>query len=162
MVFIRKKRIKDQEYAYLVSNIWTKKGPRQQTVRYLGKVYIPIKLKNYDFSDMLGKDLEGYLKGARPGRILSDLVMFDLINHGFKPESEDKVLWENGDVEVNLVEKTILSKSKKKPIVIQMNEGFLCHETMQDLFKIRLKVSDDEENMKGLGLELASSILGRD
>ena len=42
-MFIRKKRIKKYEYAYLVKNRWKKKGKkgnsRQKNIKYLGRVF---------------------------------------------------------------------------------------------------------------------------
>ena len=39
MGFLRVKKIKGKEYAYLVENSWTAKGPRQEVKKYLGRVY---------------------------------------------------------------------------------------------------------------------------
>ena len=38
MVYIRIKRIKNHDYAYLVKNTWINKKPKQSIVKYLGNV----------------------------------------------------------------------------------------------------------------------------
>jgi len=48
MVFIRTKRIKKAQYAYLVENVWTSKGSRQKIKSYLGRI---IELKYKDEND---------------------------------------------------------------------------------------------------------------
>ena len=137
MTFIRIKKIKGQAYAYLVENEWTPWGSRQKVVKYLGKTYKPEKAKAEN------KELEGdILKGA---------IQQELLHHGFL--IWEKSLLQLGEIKVNLDKMTVKKKGKK--LVLEMNEGYMCDETLQELKKF--KASDNPEKTMP---KLAKSILG--
>ena len=91
MSFIRKKKIKNREYAYIVENRWrkrvgkgSKKGARQQVKGYLGRVFKLEPKKEIDFfSHFCSDGVEEYVKANDKKVIILDLVKFELLRHGF-------------------------------------------------------------------------------
>ncbi len=120
-MFIRKKKIKGREYAYLVENKWTEKGTRQKVSRYLGKVLMPERRAEITIKEHLKvEDIKGYAAETGFKKIISDLVAVELFNHGVK--SLDNI---NG--------------------VLQINEGFLCRHTVNELLNY---AGNDESGIK--------------
>ncbi len=113
-MFVRTKKIKNHEYAYLVKNEWTKKGARQKVKKYLGRIIRPKRIKPNSYKIDPDKSFEDNIKS---------LITHELSNHNIqKPEKE--------------------SNTKRQKIVIALNEGFLSEETIQQL--LNLKTSPDK------------------
>ena len=82
MSFVRIKKIKDKEYAYLIKNRWlkTKKQPKQKVIGYLGKVLRPTindemdKISFFDYKSIHEPD--DYAKTNNKENILKDLIEF--------------------------------------------------------------------------------------
>ena len=111
MAFIRLKKIAGHEYAVLVENSWTSKGPRQASKQYLGK-YFPLP--------------EGDLpEAAQPD--VGSLIKAELWAHNF---SEGLVL---DGIKVNL--KLCTVRSGRKRVVLGLNGGFLCDYTLRKLLR---------------------------
>ena len=85
-MFIRSKKIKGKRYAYIVKNKWTRKGPRQRVKGYLGRIYKPEMVKEIDFIEFVGVSINEYIDGSDKGKIIRDLVKWELVKHGFKEE----------------------------------------------------------------------------
>ncbi len=120
MSFIRVKKVKNFEYAYLVENVWRKrlKSTRQKVRQFLGRVYnLELKDDKEFFED------EGYVGNNNYKQIVKDLVEFELLKH----DAQFFV-----DFEKNLV----LKNGRK--VALQMNEGFLCNYTLKNLANFRL------------------------
>ena len=142
-MFIRKKLNHGQQYAYLVKNTWLSgKGPRQKVGKYLGKV---LKLErksselfqaNEDFSRLDFKDA------------VMQLVKHELVQHGFFP---DKGCLASGGIAVDLTSFSV--KNKGRPVVLELNNGFLSEETLRQLQ--RHDPGKDPE-----GYELAKLLVG--
>ena len=82
-MFIRVKKIKNQNYAYLVNSKYTEKGVRQKIVKYLGKV---IELKKNE-----KKEIKKY-SHLTPKQLIHELILLELKNHGFK-KNKDIFRW---------------------------------------------------------------------
>jgi len=139
-MFIRIKKIKNQDYAYLVENKWTSKGTRQKTVKYLGKVIELNKIKN--------KELKKY-DSLAPKKIIHNLILSELKNHGFK---EDNALLRYKKIIFN--PKNYNFSSKNKNIVLKINNEFMCQHTINSLLKFE-HIGDEEQT----GIALAKSVV---
>ena len=140
-MFIRMKKIKGKDYAYLVANEWTPNGSRQKVKDYFGAVH-KHELK-YDKESVLGNKFEESLAG---------LLRNELLNHGFAM-SECRNLLKKDEIVVDLVCKNVRNK-ERKPTVVAMNEGFLCEHTLKELFGMKLL-----ENNSQAGAVLANSLV---
>jgi len=140
MAFIRTKKIKGNEYAYIVENKWKKKGAKQKSKKYLGRVYRFDRANMMDFFEHFEiNDLGKYLGERGKQDILLDLVRLELYNHGF---DEEKGIWSNG--EVNFDEKTMkLQNSKGKDVAISLNDGYLTGYSLRKI--LRFRAFDEEE-----------------
>ncbi|MFH1439021.1 MAG: hypothetical protein ABIG89_00515 [Candidatus Woesearchaeota archaeon] len=163
-MFIRVKNIKNQHYAYKVRNRWTKKGTRQKTAGYLGKVYHLKPVFELTFEDFLAQDIEVYIKNISSKEIILDLVKFELLRHGFKYKGNNQnILIFNNIAEEyqksecktiqkmnNIVIKAELAPSiltitdTKKPIVLALNNDFLCDYTLRKLARFKSFSSEEE------------------
>ena len=138
-MFVRIKKIKNNNYAYLVENEWTPWGSRQKVSKYLGKT-IPLERNTENKPADLPK---GYTLAA------IQLVIWELLNHGFKPEEQFFV---KDDIIIDLNKKTV--RRKNKPAVLAMNEGFLCDHTLQQLLAFT-----PEEKHEQTAKKLAQTVL---
>jgi hypothetical protein len=122
MAFIRIKKIKGYEYAYLVENIWRKrkKGARQKVRQFLGRIYKP-ELKN----DMEFSKEEEYVKNNSFRQIVKDLIEYELLKHGVR------------DFFVDFDKGFVLRNNRKA--ALQINEGFLCNYTLKNLINFKLE-----------------------
>ncbi|MEK6826431.1 MAG: hypothetical protein AABX90_02275 [Nanoarchaeota archaeon] len=130
-MFIRSKKIKNQEYAYLVKNIWRKrkKSSRQKSSKYLGKLYKFNKIKNNSLEEYINiTDINKYLEKTPDNKIIKDLLKLELLNHGFQQKSKNIFLLNN--FKVNLSKKTVIDTKTKKPICLEINNNFLCNYTL--------------------------------
>src|SRR3989338_1745330 len=150
-MFIRIKKIKKYKYAYRVKNKWTKKGARQKTVGYLGRVYeLQASDSNNEensFNIFIKIGLEQYLLASKPKDIVRDYIGYELHKHGFisdiKESSDYKDVWINKEnITVNLNELTI--KKGNANVVLHLNNDFLCEYSLKKLLNFRSK-SDQEE-----------------
>lgn len=121
MAFIRIKKIKGYEYAYLVENVWRKrkKGARQKVKQFLGRIHKPELKGDMEFS----KEDE-YVKNNSFRQIVKDLVEYELLKHGSK------------DFIIDFDKGLVLRNDRK--VALQMNEGFLCNYTLKNLMNFKL------------------------
>jgi len=115
-MFVRLKTIKGNPYAYLVENEWTPWGSRQKVTKYLGRAH---EIERIRFEEHALPD--NYADA------INTLLAQELTNHGFIPgtnmHTKDNItVHANGRV-----------TSKGKSVVLSMNEGFLCTETLKQL-----------------------------
>ncbi|HLC65770.1 MAG TPA: hypothetical protein VJI46_06635 [Candidatus Nanoarchaeia archaeon] len=142
-MFIRKKRVKGKEYAYIVRNKWTKNGPRQRVSRYLGRV-IPLSLERQIESDVESFD-------ASREEFLRKIIACELMQHGFNRDGETL---KKGEVIFDAKELACKNTSGKN-VVLEMNEGFMCGHTLNALMNFKEKGFPAET-----GAKLASLFLG--
>ncbi len=108
MAFVRKKKIKGKDYAYLVENMWTKKGSRQKVKAYLGKMFVFEQVKNPVLQDADKKE-----------EILRNLVEWELLKHGFEKKGDKFV---NGETEV------LFENNKLKLVDLDVEPAFAFNE----------------------------------
>ncbi len=144
MSFIRTKKIKGAEYAYIVENKWRKRRKnkvKQKTTKYLGRVYRFDRVSVVDFFEFYKiENINNYLDEKKKEDILFDLVKLELANHGF--EENDGLLQKQGcyfDLNENRVR-----TSRSKKIAIAMNEGFLTNYAIKKI--LRFEAFDEEED----------------
>ncbi|MBS3097979.1 hypothetical protein J4209_04255 [Candidatus Woesearchaeota archaeon] len=149
LVFIRKKKIQNKEYAYIVENRWkkrvskgSKKGARQKVKGYLGRVHRPEARQDVNFfSHFSIANVEDYIANNEKITIIKDLVRFELIRHGF--EEAGKLL-SNEDIFFDLDSNEFFAKDNKaKKIVLELNEGFMCKETIENLLNLKVRGGED-------------------
>jgi hypothetical protein len=142
-MFIRLKKINGQHYAYKVKNAWTQSGARQKSVKYLGKaVVLP--------------PPDAMIFGSLPGdadypRIVSSLIEWELLSRGFQ-KAEGSFAKEG----MTLALKSHVPHVQEKPVVLKINDGYLCQETVQRILSFRRK---DEEDHEQAGIRLANAFI---
>lgn len=142
MVFVRTKKIKEKEYAYLVENKWTKKGPRQKTKEYLGKVYSFSRVKDDEFYNFY-KEYNLELRSKK--EIIIDIIKLELFNHGFWKQDG---IWTKNDCFIDL-KKLNFFNSKNKPIAIKINDGYMCKQLISKLIKLKIDIRKEEIEKEG-------------
>jgi len=159
MAFIRKKRIQNKEYAYIVENRWrkrvakgSKRGARQKVKGYLGRVLKVSPKQELDFvSHFCSDGVEEYVKANDKKVIILDLVKFELLRHGF--EEAGKLL-SNGEIFFDLDSNEFsANEGKVKKLVLELNEGFMCKETIESLVNLKIKENEDS------GFKLANAFV---
>ena len=145
MVFIRIKKIYGNKYAYKVHNEWTKYGPRQKNLGYLGRVCEPKKVNDKSFEEFLHNvNFYEYLHKTDHKQIINDLMEWELLNHGFEQPSNEFYQYDDVFVGLEMRKVTGITKTQtEKKACIKMNQGFLCDNTMRDLFHFKLTDSED-------------------
>src|SRR3989338_4060929 len=160
MAFIRIKKIKGIEYAYIVENSWQENKVKQKVKKYLGKVYKFERKKFEDeeyelagFIGFVGDELEHYLAVAKPKKILLDIVKWELSNHGFKQEVKNIQLWKNNVCIFN--EKLIaVINDNKADVAFGFNDGLLNTFKLRKL--LRLNYAGEEQEV---GYKLAKDLV---
>lgn len=146
MSFIRTKKIKGKEYAYLVKNKWTRKGPRQSGSKYLGPVVklaeLPENPLEIEFEEyVLEKykvELEEFFDKNEPRKILNEIIAYDLKKFGFKDyfgkkgSKKDSLILDDCVVDLNNLKVTSLKD--ENPCVISLNGDFLCDYTIRKIY----------------------------
>ena len=133
-MFIRKKKINNKHYGYLVENVWTKQGSRQKVKAYLGKIHNLESEKDHEFRS----------NTTEPKALTKQLILWELEKHGFKqyPDNENQVIKDFVVFNKNTAE----IKERNKNVVLKLNEGYLCSHTIQLLFKELQRGRIDEED----------------
>ena len=146
-MFVRKKKVKGQHYGYLVKNKWTSKGPRQKVIKYLGKVHKISRQKEQKIDPIL-------IKKAGLNELIDKLVERELQCHGF--ELIDGY-WHLSEVKVH--PKGHVSYKGRKA-VLEINEGFLCRDTIRQLKTIVKEPLIEPAQLASAILEAGISIEG--
>lgn len=144
MSFIRTKKIKGKEYAYIVENKWRKRRKnkvKQIMSKYLGRVYRFDRAGVVDFFEFYKiEDVNNYIDSKSKYDILYDLIRLELANHGFEKDSEKLV---KEECYFDLKEKRVRTARSKK-VAIAMNEGFLTNYAIKKI--LRFEAFDEEED----------------
>ena len=136
MAFVRVKKLKGKEYAYLVENTWQDKGSRQKVKAYLGRVIKPLRQKE-GLVDVAGMQFQDAVIA---------LIKQELLNHGFGENLELE------KVKADLLNKSFISGSRN--VVLALNEGFLCTHTITEV--LDFKSAGYEEQV---GAKLATALV---
>jgi hypothetical protein len=148
-MFIRIKKLKGNDYAYLVKNIWTSKGPRQKTKKYLGRCLILERKKNINFSDYFKVNVEDYIYNHNFKKIISMLFELELVNHGFIDNKFENL--------IAYPKKLIIKNNMGNEVILKINEGFLCSYNLKKIFNFKFK-NDEEDAYKFAELFLITGL----
>src|SRR3989344_7945628 len=122
MAFIRTKSIKGQNYASLVRNMGTARGPRQESTAYLGKVILGDRKEAKTLAELVGvSNINEYIEKTDFKDAIIKLVLLELHNH-----QADKY-------EFDAENTRLFNKKNKKEVVLGINDGFLCSHTIREL-----------------------------
>lgn len=134
MTFLRIKKIKNKEYAYIVENSWKRKGSRQKVKGYLGRVH-KFGLKNdVGFLEYFNIDnLQSYIENNQKNKIIHDLVEWEFFKFGIS-KNEFDISFEEGKISKN-----------GKNAVLMINEGYLCSLILKNLLEFRPE-SDEQQD----------------
>jgi hypothetical protein len=131
-MFIRVKKIKGQEYAYLVKNEWTPKGTRQIAKQYLGKVCRPNLVNEAEFNVC-------YNEKNTVKDIVLMLVEWELSKHGFS-KNQNKMMKDT--IEFDL--ETLKLTNNKRQTSLAINEGILNEMTINRIITLQSKDFEHE------------------
>lgn len=127
MSFLRVKKIKGNDYAYLVENQWTAKGPRQEVKKYLGRVYRFKGKGSYavDFCD-----------GRK--EFLLELIRYELskVSGSLKKEK----------IEFDAKKMNFLKSNRS--CVLGLNQGFMCDFTLGRILDFKKKGDIEVDSVK--------------
>lgn len=143
-MFIRIKKIKGLEYAYLVKSVWKDKTARQKVVQYVGKVYILNKTNPASFETFC-KEENKNLENADIKTIIQALMEWTLWQSGFTkdPLIQKKWLLNSGKI-VGDPEKLKITSAKKE-ITLKLNDGYMNSFTLKELLNIQLTKKTEEQ-----------------
>ncbi len=128
-------------YSYLVSSKRKYKKPRQKALKYLGKV---IDFSHKATTPKTIEDIQTYIKKDYKD-IIKDLIKNELFQIGFQNIKGDLFL--KDIYKVDLSNLTFLT-SHKKPLVIKINDGFLCKHTTNTLINFKFENKTQKECIK--------------
>ena len=126
-MYIRIKKVKGYEYAYLVANKWRKKGDRkgarQKVRKYLGRVLDYKAESDIGFFEFVkAGDSQKYLENNDYDYILKDLIRWEFNKRNI---GEDVLVYHNkGKVQKD-----------GKDVCVRMNNGIFCGFTLKRLFE---------------------------
>ena len=133
MAFIRIKKIKRKEYAYIVENEWKHKSSRQKVKGYIGSVYRFDLNKDIEFLHFVkSQNAEEYINQRDIKKIINDLIEWEFFKFGIS----------NQQFNIDLNEKKI--RKGKKHVALMINEGFMCSLTLKNL--LDFKTENNEAN----------------
>jgi len=157
-MFLRKKKINGQVYAYLVKNKWTEKGSRQKA-KYIGKVLSIQQKENFiSFQEYIEEDFSKYAHSHKKGEIIGALARYEFIKRGFELKkitvdaTETKALT---DGTYYYKDRRIAKISNNKEVILESNEGFLCKYSLDKLMRTKIDGYDEREK----GIKLAKALL---
>lgn len=170
-MFIRVKWIKNQPYAYRVSNRWRKrKGTKQEIKGYLGRVYYLNPVKELSFDEFIGNNMAEYLKNNSARAIILDLIRYELLKHGFTYKGKNKNILFYTNESINPAKSESLEKnnlksesSEKNNVEIKIEDNFnsnLIENQKENENKQEYKIQNiSKSESSRIKVELAPSIL---
>ena len=176
-MFIRVKKVKKRngktyEYAHLVSGIWKRKqlknfetgrkfvkynNSKHLYSKFLGRAYkFPKSEKNIQLEEFVG-GFQKFVENEEINNIYKKLLEFELAIRGF---ANNENVWMKDGVFLDL--NRLIVHDGKSDAVIKLKEvsGYLCYNTLQDLFKIN-KIENKYEGiylmkkLKSIGISLS-------
>ncbi|MBI4017124.1 MAG: hypothetical protein HY363_05540 [Candidatus Aenigmarchaeota archaeon] len=139
-MFIRVKKINGINYAYLVENVWTPKGSRQNVTAYLGKV-VQLQKK---------KTTPAKLTPTQYTELINQLLESTLLDYGFIKQTTTNFCLQ--DIIVDLKHQQVTKNNK--PAILALEQGHLCEHTIAELIRFSKK-----ENPEKTAIALASALL---
>ena len=143
-MFIRIKKIKGIEYAYLVKSVWENGSARQKVIQYIGRMHALEKQQQGIFTEFCGKH-EKSMKKAEFKDIIQALMEWTLWQHGFVKDSllHTKWVYSHGKI-VGDSEKFQLTVGSKE-VTLKINEGYMNSFTLKELQSIELDKKSEEQ-----------------
>lgn len=141
-MFVRIKKIKGLEYAYLVKNIWKGKTPRQKVVCYLGRIHAPLKGITCSFDEFCVQEKKQMAEKTTYPEIVHALFEWTLFQHGFTKDAQKKAQYTSGKIIADTEKYTL--RTKKRAVTIKINEGYMNNFTIKELLNIKLSKQIDE------------------
>ncbi len=155
MAFIRTKKIKGAEYAYIVENKWKRKKTKQKSKKYLGRVYRFDRVGVMDFYEYYDiSDVEKYLKDRSKEEIVDDLLKLEMFNFGFKDESG---VWSRDGCFLDLKKKKVYNE-KGNNVALALNEGFLTTYALRKLLYFKADVEEEGYDFAKMFIEAGIAI----
>ena len=178
-MFIRKKKINGQEYAYLVRNKWIKDKGSRQKAKYMGKIlHFDISI-NIDFKKHIKEkfdvSINNFILHHSKTDIINEIVIWELKRRGFRLGEVEviKEIKEYGQTRrtVKQIKKIValtkdkfyyknrrlLKQSNHKESIIEMNEGFLCAFALNKVINAKLVGYDEREKAIGFAKTMLES-----
>ncbi|MCF7798738.1 hypothetical protein K9M74_02440 [Candidatus Woesearchaeota archaeon] len=145
-MFVRAKKVKEKQYAYLVENDWVKGKVKQKVKNYLGRIIqVPpinelVIVSPIDFS-LSKKDC------------IRQLITAEFLKRGFSLKGNFLI---NEDIKISL--NTGKITADKKNVVLLINERYLYYQLLDNL--LDFFAPESEEDTKGEKLATAFSDAG--
>lgn len=131
-MFVRIKKIKGYQYAYLVENTWEKGTSKQKVKEYLGRVYsFPSEALSFPEMD----------SGTEFGTEVVQLLKWQLSRFGFNIVSDAAI---KDGLKVDLHSFEFIQEKSKKPFVLKGKEGYLCKHTIKQLLAFTSEGFDEK------------------
>lgn len=143
-MFIRVKKVGNYNYAYLVENNWNHGKTNQKNKAYLGRVF---KLTNPNLESVFNEELVDHLTNNEFKKGLHILLERCLKALGFQKKG-------NSFLKDSFIVKNKTVRANGKKAVLEINNGFLCDFTLNNLFSIKY----DGEQFREWGFRLAKAI----
>lgn len=144
-MFIRVKTISGKKYAYLCESVWRDQKNQQVVKQYLGKIFDAGETPAISAVVEINKE-----------HLLTQLLSQTLGAAGFSKNNEKEFVWSreiDGQI-LHVNEQSFAVKNEKdKEIIIKVNDGYICSQTLLSLHKILQEPSTDQ------GQELARSFV---
>ncbi len=141
-MFVRLKKIKGLEYAYLVKNVWKKKTPRQKVVQYLGRIHAPPKGMTCSFDEFCVQEKKQITEKTTYPELVRALFEWTLFQHGFTKVAQKKAFYTHGKIIADPEKYTL--QIKKRQLTMKFNEGYMNQYSMKELLNIKLSKAIDE------------------
>ncbi|MBR9691518.1 hypothetical protein GOV06_01915 [Candidatus Woesearchaeota archaeon] len=155
MAFIRTKKIKGAEYAYIVENKWKRKKTKQKSKKYLGRVYRPGRVNMMDFYEYHDiDDVKKYLDYKGKKDIIDDLLKLEMFNFGFK---EEKGVWSKEGCFLDLKKKKVYNE-KGNNIALALNDGFLTTYALRKLINFSADVEEEGYDFAKMFIEAGIAV----
>jgi len=156
-MYLKIKKIKGIEYAYLVTQKYNKKTKKrkQKNNAFLGKVLQVDKTANLDLNDYLTISKEEFIDTNPVRSIFKKLIELELFNHGFVFDEKQQLF-----VKDNLLVTAGCCKFKdsynQSKFCLEINQGFLSARSLDRLCEPLPKLLDDMARANLLAKKLKS------
>lgn len=118
--------------------------PKEFVIEHLGRIISPEKKD----AELGAKESIIENTGENSREIITNLVVKELFRHDFS-RTKDSMKYKDAMVDLkNLYIYRLCSTKQTKPIVIQLNEGFMCDYTLKNLLNFKPKEDEDSEKTK--------------
>ena len=156
-MYLKLKKIKGIEYAYLVSQSYNKKRKktRQKNNYYLGKVIQFDRSTNLDFNTSIKGSIHDFISEHSQRQIFGALIHHELINHGFKWDLKKEFLVK-GNLYITKGCKKFKDINNNSKFCLEINDGFLSSHSIDTLLSPLPLIEDQVQGGNILAKRLRS------